>query len=206
MLSLARENVELAFDEVNHKSAASFQKIEQNEEYIDYLNMEITRYVAKVSPADMPEHDSETLSALFKVTGNIERISDHAVNLSEYVSLLLSKGAYFSSAALEEARRMQTLILRSFDAIGGFQEKGQNRLGLVERYEQDIDELTLLFRENQIKRMKQGACDAAASVIYTEMLTDMERMSDHLLNIDEELSGKEFEQQDVSTTVAQLIP
>ena len=194
MFSLARENVQLAFQEVNGHTNESFEKISQNEEYIDYLNMEITRYVARVSPNDMPEHDSQTLSALFKVTGNIERISDHAMNLAEYVKLLMSKGAYFSKQALEEAKAMQNLILQSFDAISSLEEAdGKKRLDMMEKYEQQIDDLNEKFRENQIHRMKKGACDAESSVIYSEMLTDMERMSDHLLNIAEEISGKEYQ-------------
>lgn len=187
MFQIAEENLTNAFKGLFGNVKLNMEKIEDNEEYLDYLNTEITRYISKISGADMPTKDSETINTLFKVTTNIERIGDHAINIAGYANILKNKSLGFSPTAVQEAETIQSIILQLLDQIDLTVPNDRNEaLVVVSENEQRVDDLTEEFRTKQIQRMKNNTCNAEACVIFSELLTDMERISDHILNIAEE--------------------
>lgn len=187
MYAMARENVILSFEAVEKPDNFSIEKIEETEEYIDYLNSEISKYISHVVAFDMPAKDGEIVSSLFRITGNIERIGDHAMNIAEYAKMFADKGLSFSQYALEEVQAMKTISLDALDVIyhNKFTET-QAALAAIEVAEAKIDEMNYTYRQNQLDRLKMGACTSEACVIYSEMLTDFERIGDHMLNIAQE--------------------
>lgn len=187
MYAMARENVILSFEAVEKPDNFSIEKIEETEEYIDYLNSEISKYISHVVAFDMPAKDGEIVSSLFRITGNIERIGDHAMNIAEYAKMFADKGLSFSQYALGEVEAMKTISLDALDVIyhNKFTET-QAALAAIEAAEAKIDEMNYTYRQNQLDRLKMGACTSEACVIYSEMLTDFERIGDHMLNIAQE--------------------
>lgn len=186
MFGFAKENLRLSIDAVLNSSTAEIEKINQNEEYLDYLNAEIAQYMAKISSVDMQYSDSEVTTALFKMTNDLERIGDHCTNLVEYVAAMDEKERSFSKNALDELQQMGDTLNLMMDTL----EKSTMK-NLEDTYkstvegEQRIDDLCAQFRANQIKRLKKGKCNASSCVMYSEMLTDMERISDHMMNLAE---------------------
>lgn len=83
MYGLVEENVKAAFDSVLKGKSDEFENIYNREEYIDYLNAEISKYIAKVVVMEMPEKDSRKISSYYRIVGNLERIGDHAMNIAE---------------------------------------------------------------------------------------------------------------------------
>ena len=188
MLEMARQNVETSFKTVMERDTAPLERVEQREEYIDYLNREISRYVSRMIAIETNEAGSRTVSSFFAISGNIERIGDHADNLAGYTRLLTEKDISFSAAAQEEIRQMRDVTLRAVSALLSSEAGDTEWLSRVAQLEQRIDDMTSDFRREQLGRMRTGVCSDEACILFSELLTDFERIGDHVLNIAEELT------------------
>ncbi len=188
MLEMARQNVEAGFNAVLRQDTAPLERVEQREEYIDFLNREISRYVSRLIAIETNERGSRIVSSFFTISGNIERISDHADNLAGYTRLLVEKGISFSVYAQEEIRQMRDISIRAVTALLSGEGGRVEWLSQVAQLEQRIDDMTADFRRDQLARMREGACSDEACILYSELLTDFERIGDHVLNIAEELT------------------
>ena len=188
MLEMARQNVETSFKTVMERDTAPLERVEQREEYIDYLNREISRYISRMIAIETNEAGSRTVSSFFAISGNIERIGDHADNLAGYTKLLTEKDISFSAAAQEEIRQMRDVTLRAVSALLSSEAGDTQWLSRVAQLEQRIDDMTSDFRREQLGRMRTGVCSDEACILFSELLTDFERIGDHVLNIAEELT------------------
>ena len=188
MLEMARQNVETSFKTVMERDTAPLERVEQREEYIDYLNREISRYVSRMIAIETNEAGSRTVSSFFAISGNIERIGDHADNLAGYTKLLTEKDISFSAAAQEEIRQMRDVTLRAVSALLSSEAGDTQWLSRVAQLEQRIDDMTSDFRREQLGRMRTGVCSDEACILFSELLTDFESIGDHVLNIAEELT------------------
>lgn len=186
MYSIAKENVELSFDAVIDNKMDDDKLIRENEDKLDTLNAQICQYISSVISKPMPAHDSEVISGYMRVVNNIERIGDHAMNLAGYVKFLKNNNKAFSDVAINEIFEMKKICLDAMELFeGDMRQNSITALAEVAQAEQVLDDVTDKYRQYQIDRMKTTSCGAEASVIYSEMLTDIERLGDHLLNIGE---------------------
>lgn len=183
MFMFAGENCQKSFRAVLENDAKLLEEIDKREEYIDYLNKEISYYISHLMTLDMSEDEAVTMSALFKITGNIERMGDHAVNIAGYAGMLEDKKLSLSDKARAEVAQMQKTITEACNSM--IKSKTSSVHIKMAQLEQKIDDLTDVYREHQLERLKSGACSGDACVIYSEMLTDFERLGDHMLNIAE---------------------
>ena len=186
MLGMARENIAIAFQAVLERDPKRVGKAEEVEEYIDYLNKEISHYISKLIVNETNEKSSAAVSAYFKITGNIERIGDHAMNICEYSQMLSEKRIRFSEEAQEELRSMEGVCLGAMALLTQESIQPTEWLTKVSALEQRIDDMTEEYRRKQLERMRQGACSDEACIIFSELLTDFERIGDHALNIAQE--------------------
>jgi len=183
MLVMAGSNVQMSIEAVLENSDKKQQTINETEEYVDYLNKEISYYISHAMMFDMSEKDAIAMSALFKITGNIERMGDHATNIAGYANLLENKGLKLSDKARAEVGQMVETTKAAYYILLG-SKPGSVHIRMAQM-EQKIDDMTDDYREHQLERLKSGICSGDACVIYSEMLTDFERLGDHMLNIAE---------------------
>ena len=183
MLEMAGKNVQRSIEAVLENSEKTQQQINDTEEYVDYLNKEISYYISHAMVFDMSEKHALAMSALFKITGNIERMGDHATNIAGYANLLESKGLKLSDKARAEVSQMVKTTSEAYNILLG-SKPGSVHIKMAQM-EQKIDDMTEDYREHQLERLKSGSCSGDACVIYSEMLTDFERLGDHMLNIAE---------------------
>ena len=183
MLEMAGKNVQRSIEAVLENSEKTQQQINDTEEYVDYLNKEISYYISHAMVFDMSEKHALAMSALFKITGNIERMGDHATNIAGYANLLESKGLKLSDKARAEVSQMVKTTSEAYNILLG-SKPGSVHIKMAQM-EQKIDDMTEDYREHQLERLKSGICSGDACVIYSEMLTDFERLGDHMLNIAE---------------------
>lgn len=189
MADMAKENVNASFRSILECRPELVKQVEEREEYVDYLNQEITKGISRMIVNEANDKDSELISALFKVTGNIERISDHAMNLAGYAKLMEKLGISLSKSASAEVEQMHRISLEAMNTLSCIQEEPEALYSRIEDLEQKIDDMTAMFRKSQISRLRDGKCNEEACVIYSEMLTDFERIGDHILNIGQEMRG-----------------
>ena len=183
MLIMAGKNVKKSIESVIDNSEEIQKEINATEEYIDYLNKEISYYISHTMVFDLEEDDAVTMSAMFKITGNIERMGDHAVNIAGYANKLEDKGLKLSDKAQAEVRNMVEVADEGYKTL--VMAKPNSVHIRMAKIEQKIDDMTDDYREHQLERLKSGCCSGDACVIYSEMLTDFERLGDHMLNVAE---------------------
>ena len=117
MLSMARDNVADSFRAVLARDQEQLVQVEQREEYIDFLNREISLYVSHLISIETNEQGSAVVSSFFTISGNIERIGDHADNLAGYTRMLVGKNISFSEAAQSEISAMRDISLEAISAL-----------------------------------------------------------------------------------------
>ena len=186
MAEIVENNVRESFLTVLDGTPKRLPAVEDTEETIDFLNKEISSYISSVIVYETNEADSARISAFFKISGNLERIGDHAMNISEYTKLMEQKKIDFSEDTKAEIRQMQTVSLEAMQLIYPLESITAARLEKIAQLEQKIDDMTDAMRQNQLQRMHAGADESA--VIYSELLTDFERIGDHILNIGEAMT------------------
>ena len=188
MTQMTRENVGLSFDAIHDNNLALVEDVRNREEYIDYLNKEISKYISRMLVKERNPKDSQYMSALFKVCGNLERIGDHAMNICEYTNMIKEKQITFSKEVMVQIEQMKEVCCDALDLLLDNQANSES-LHSIESIEQKIDDMTESFRQGQIDRMQTGKCSDEGCVLYSEMLTDFERIGDHILNIGQEVTG-----------------
>ena len=189
MLDMAKENVSTAFRAVLDRDPSLVAKEETVEEYIDFLNKEISQFISHVIVHETNEQDSAAVSAYFKIAGNIERIGDHAMNICGYSGILKEKDVHFSEEAKAEIREMEAVSRKAIEALSGAVADPVEWLSEVSALEQKMDDMTASFRRHQMERMRKGVCSDEGCILFSEMLTDFERIGDHVLNIAQERSS-----------------
>ncbi len=183
MISFATENLDNAYRAVIAKSTKSLETIEATEEKIDILNKEISKYISKILVHNNDGRNVADVEQYFLITGNAERIGDHAVNIAGYVKTIEEKNIEFSEEAVNEIEKMREICAISFKKAANPQPDKLAWLQEVESLEEEIDDMTDSYRLEHLSRMQQGKCSEEACILYSELLTDFERIGDHILNI-----------------------
>ena len=187
MLDMAKDNVHNAFDVFAKKDDEKHADITYKEEYVDYLNKEISKYITGAVTHETTRSGSQIFNSLYKICSNIERVSDHAINIADYSGMIAEKKIVFSAQAQEEIVELQKICDKLFMVL---LEKGDDVIGWHEKIacmEQKMDDVTALYRNNMFARIQAGICSDEGSVLFSEMLTDFERIGDHALNISKEM-------------------
>ena len=190
MIDMAKENVEASFQAVKAGTTENLETVQEREEYSDYLNKEISKYISKVLVNESNPRDSQYISALFKVCGNVERIGDHAMNICGYTKLIEKQGISFSQEVRVEIDAMKEVCIKALEFLNEIHHNQQDNnqdVKAIEKLEQQIDDMTDDYRQKQLVRMQKGTCSEEGCIIYSEMLTDFERIGDHILNIGQEM-------------------
>lgn len=187
MMDMAGKNVHEAFDTVEKRSKDMLAGVLEREEYVDFLNKEISRYITSAVSFETTTSGSRVFNSLFTITGNIERISDHATNIAGYSRMLAEKHIVFSKDAGKELEEMQETCQRLFALLQETPGDYKEWHSTVACIEQQMDDMTEQFRNNMYARLQGGTCSDEGSVLFSEMLTDFERIGDHALNIADEV-------------------
>lgn len=188
MLVMAKSNVYMSFDAFRERKPELVEEVDRVEEYIDFLNKEISKYISRMITHERTIKGSRIFNSYFKITSNIERIGDHAVNIAGYAHMLKEKNITLSELSRQEVVQMQAICNELFEHL--FHENS----GLLDNYEkvvlleQKIDDMTEAFRNDMMERIQKGICSDEGSILFSEMLTDFERIGDHALNISKEMA------------------
>ncbi len=185
MISMANENLNRAFSSVLDRNAKTVPDIEKTEEEIDSLNKEISQYISKILVHNNSGQNVSDIEQYFLITGNAERIGDHAANIAGYVKTMEEKDIEFSESARDEISKMKDICAEALKKAMNPTSDRSLWLSEVESMEDKIDDMTDTYRAEHLVRMQEGKCSEEACILYSEMLTDFERVGDHILNIAE---------------------
>lgn len=187
MYKLVEENIVDAFDCIIKGKAYAYEDIEKREAYIDYLNEEVSKYIAKIAALEMEEDAATMIGSYYKILGDIERVGDHAMNFAEYAKNIEEQDEDLTVQAIEDIEKMRTMILESLRGLKIGKERDTIEiLKETAQLEQRIDDFTEVMRKNQLERMRAGQYPLQVGLLFSGMITDFERIGDHALNIAEE--------------------
>lgn len=189
MGKIARDNLALAIECFFTLDDEKALLVEENEDTVNYLERAIIAKLVELRTLDMSPRDLNRVYHLTLVVSDIERLSDHAENIIEYESQVKTGQAYLSPEALDELKMLAEMSLRSIDTcLDIFATEDNDRIPYAEELEEQVDELQENIIQNHVKRLMSAACDPRGGVVFTDMATDLERCSDHAINIATALS------------------
>lgn len=183
MVQLAGENIDRGYAAVLKEDSAKLEKIEETEDILDNMNKEISKYISKILVHNNSNENVSAIKEYFLITGNAERLGDHASNIGGYVNVMKDKDIIFSDMAKEELKEMRAITKKAMEKLLHREEDITVWLSQIAAMEQIMDDMTLNYREKHLERMHQGECNEEACILYSELLTDFERIGDHILNI-----------------------
>ena len=188
MLNVANHNVKRAFELLDHYDEEKYIRLQKDEEYINYLNQQVINFTTAVISHEFQAESSQSIVLFLKLSSDLERIGDHAMNIAARAQKLAKDDTHFSEDALKEIGIMESLCNNILDELIIMDyEEFKYIVDKVDVMEDNIDKTPHQFAVNQLIRLKEKKCTTENSVIYTKILTDFERIGDHGLNIAESL-------------------
>ena len=191
MYDLAMTNMRLVFDALTTKRKGDLEEVDANEETIDFLNHEIAKALVDINRAGLGEPEARAIDRMHHIITDYERIGDHAENIAGYITHMRDEKMTFSDFAKNELDTLFKKVIGitelAHECIKNPSDEAYNE---VARREQEIDDLVEQYENEHIARMEQHLCSADVGMLFVEMLTDLERVGDHAMNIAEAGCGK----------------
>ena len=184
MANKAKENLLLSMEAFNNGSEEAIAKVYKNEKIINVLEKDITDYLVELSQLDLPEEDIKLFSSTYHVINDIERIGDHAENIADLAIEKNNKNLSLGDDATKELEYIFNKTIKVIElGIKSYENKSIESPKEIDLIEEEIDVLEKRFRENNIKRLNEKSCSAASSVIFLDLISNLERIADHATNI-----------------------
>ena len=184
MASLASENLNRAMNALVTLDDDDIEEVYKVEENINFLNHAITGYLVQINQMPLPIEDMRSIGAMFHVVNDIERIGDHAENAADAAKQRKENGAVLSHDALRELGEMldmvNTIIRYSMEI---FAKSDETHFQDVIDLEEKIDQEERILQQNHIDRLARGECTPEAGMIFSDIVSGLERVADHATNI-----------------------
>ncbi len=203
MGSLASENINRAMNALITLDEEDIQEVYQVEKNINFLNHAIVNYLVKVGQMNLPVDDRRQIGALFHVANDIERIGDHAENVADAARSRADRGIDFSKEAQSEMGELlgmvNDIVRYSMDVFAG-NGNVDEKIALVEELEEKIDLKERELQDRHIQRLARNECSPEAGMLFSDIVSGLERVGDHATNI--AFAIRESEQEDMNVKQA----
>lgn len=184
MGEMALGNLACAMEALLNKNEEAMETVYKKEEVIDYLNTEITNYLVKINQLSLPIQDRKQLGLMFHVVNDIERIGDHAENIADYAKTTMSANLKFTKKAQNELRQMFEMVTQLLNySLTMFVSGDDTHANDILQLEKDIDKMEKKLQKKHINRLANNKCEPHAAMIFSDLLSNLERVADHGTNI-----------------------
>ena len=198
MGNIAFDNLALALRGLLTKDEEVLPKVYETEEAINYLNKEITNYLVKANQYSLPIDDRKILGNLFHVVNDIERIGDHAENVAGFAKQAMNDQLKFSDDAIMEVKDMSETIGKLLQySLEMFEKNTRENLEEILVLENNVDDMERKFQQNHVERLTANLCDAETGMVFSDLLSNLERVADHGTNIAFSILDEDPEKTDV---------
>ena len=184
MGQITMENVRRAMDAVLTKNANEVEDVYKTEQTITNMEKMLTEYLVKVNNLSLTERQKLVVNDLFYSINDIERVGDHAENLAEQAEYMVQHNISFSETGESDLHVICETAFNSFKhSINARQKGDMDDVRKVSQYEDEVDTLEEELREKHIERLSAGKCDPSAGVVFLDLISNLERISDHAYNL-----------------------
>ncbi len=184
MGQITMENVRRAMDAVLTKNANEVEDVYKTEQTINNMEKMLTEYLVKVNNLSLTERQKLVVNDLFYSINDIERVGDHAENLAEQAEYMVQHNISFSETGESDLHVICETAFNSFKHSINARLKGDmDDVRKVSQYEDEVDTLEEELREKHIERLSAGKCDPSAGVVFLDLISNLERISDHAYNL-----------------------
>ena len=181
---IAVENLIKAVNVLIKPEDKIIEEVYETEQQINYMNHAITDYLVKISQSTLPIDDMKNIGGLFHVVNDIERIGDHAENAADSAILSKEKNISFSKESEEELLEMLNRVIKITNySIDMFSNNSKEHLQEILDLENGIDQMERDLQEAHVERLKKGQCRQEAGMIFSDIISGLERVADHATNI-----------------------
>ena len=204
---LASENINRAMNALITLDEEDIAEVYEVEKNINFLNHAIVNYLVKVGQMNLPVDDRRQIGALFHVANDIERIGDHAENVADAAKQRISSGIEFSVDARTEMGELlgmvNTIVQYALESFSGDADI-EDKLKQVEELEQKIDLKERTIQDHHVERLAKNECTPEAGMLFSDIVSGLERVADHATNIAFAIKDSEEEELNVKQVAAKL--
>ncbi|NCB91684.1 MAG: Na/Pi cotransporter family protein [Clostridia bacterium] len=184
MADMALTNLVRAMNTLIDHNQKELEEVRQTERNIDYLNKEITNYLVHINQSELPIDDAMSIGALFHVVNDIERIGDYAQNTADASARMRDSEISFSKNGIRDLSEMLDMVLKILTYSNEmFSYNDRRHMVDILSLENEIDEKERELQERHIERLTQNECTPEAGMIFSDLLSELERVADHATNI-----------------------
>lgn len=178
------ENVKQSIRALLENDEELAKKVIEQENLIDQMENILTEYLIKISNLSLSEKQQLIVNHMFYTIINFERVGDHAENIAELANTTIDRKLQFTEEAREEMRKMCQAATESFEnSLLCRKTENVEYIRKVVKCEEEVDNLEEEFRESHIARLSRNICNSESGVVFVDLLVNMERISDHSMNI-----------------------
>ncbi len=184
MGKIVRDNLSLSMEAVQEVNAEKIRLVIENEKIINNLNHDITTYLIDLSQQSVSDQSQVRIQALMNAITDIERVGDHAENISELAQYRIDYDVAFSESAQKELKHIYDMVFMTYrTSLDAIKTVDRSLMEQVEVVEAQVDQLEKEYRKAHISRLHKGTCEPRAGIIFLELISNLERVSDHAMNI-----------------------
>ncbi|MBQ8955780.1 MAG: Na/Pi cotransporter family protein, partial [Lachnospiraceae bacterium] len=205
MGSLASENINRAMNALITLDEEDIEEVYEVEKNINFLNHAIVNYLVKVGQMNLPVDDRRQIGALFHVANDIERIGDHAENVADAARTRMERNVNFSKEAQREMGDLLGMVNETVQyAMDCFAGNGNvdEKIALVQKLEDKIDVKERELQNRHVERLEKNECTPEAGMLFSDIISGLERVADHATNI--AYAIRDSEQEDMAVKQAAL--
>lgn len=184
MANMAFENLNLSMKSLIENDQTLIPQVQDTEQYIDYLDEQISNYLVKINQNTLPLADAALISAYFHVVSDIERIGDHAETIVELIPQLYRHDIKLSKKSLQELETMMVAVNKILkESLDMFVTGNMENMDEISSLEDELDQMERDLTSKHIQRLKAGKCSPQAGVYFSDIVSGLERVGDHAINI-----------------------
>ncbi len=190
MAKVAKEAVNQAIEGLDEDDRSKLELTQKTEDAVDNFQYEITSYLAALSRKELSDELSIKLPVLLHTVNDLERVSDHAINIAEIAERKIDQRLSFSDSAQAEAAQLKNEVNQMFDYVSVALENNDveaAKSALVN--ENNLNKMQMDFRRSHVQRMTEGVCSPEAGLIFIDLVDNAEKIGDHLTNIAQAVIG-----------------